>query len=100
MIPEILEPDDGYETPAKEIGATLNVTCRADGNPLPNVTWQKNSTGEMFKTKRGSQQLIMSLGEDDFGIYTCVARNHLGKQEVSIEVVKGKFGCAVHCFFI
>jgi len=87
--PEILEPEDGYETPVKEIGAPLNVTCRADGNPLPNVTWLKNSTGEMFETKQGSQQLIRSLGEDDFGIYTCIARNHLGRREVSIKVVKG-----------
>ena len=89
MKPEIFEPEDGYKTPGKEIGALLNVTCRADGNPLPNVTWHKNSTGERFETKQGSQQLIKSLGDDDFGIYTCIAHNHLGKHEVSIQVVKG-----------
>lgn len=89
MKPEILEPEVGYKTARMEIGATLNLTCRADGNPLPNVTWLKNSTGEVSETKQGSQQLIKSLAEDDFGIYTCIARNHLGKQEVSIEVVKG-----------
>ena len=88
-MPEILEPKDGDERPPLEIGATLNVTCRADGNPLPNVTWLKNSTGKMFDSKQGSQQLIVPLGEDDFGIYTCIAQNHLGKEEVSIKVVKG-----------
>ena len=89
MSPDILKPEDGYETPAMEIGALLNVTCTADGNPLPNVTWLRNSTGERFETKQGSQQLIRSLGEDDFGVYTCIARNHLGQQNVSIKVVKG-----------
>jgi len=88
--PEILVPKDGYETPAREIGAPLNETCRADGNPLPNVTWLKDSTGEKFDTKQGSQQLIIrSLSEDDFGIYTCIARNNLGQRNVSIKVVKG-----------
>lgn len=90
MKPEILKPDDGYKTGELEIGDTLNLTCLADGNPLPNVTWLKNSTGEMFETRQGSQQLIRSLEEDDdFGIYKCIARNHLGGQEVSIEVLKG-----------
>jgi len=87
--PEILEPKVGYKTAGMEIGAALNLTCTADGNPLPDVTWLMNSTGEVSETKQGSQQLIKSLAEGDFGIYTCIARNHLGKQEVSIEVVKG-----------
>lgn len=88
--PVIMEPEDGYTTPAKEIGDPLNQTCRADGNPLPNVTWVKNSTGEVFGTEKGSLQLrVKSLEDDDFGSYKCVARNHLGSHEVFINVKKG-----------
>ncbi|KAL9972287.1 hypothetical protein ACROYT_G018570 [Oculina patagonica] len=91
MKPVVIEPSDGYTTPAKEIGDPLNQTCRADGNPLPNVTWVKNSTGEALGTQKGSLQLrVKSLDDDDFGDYKCVARNHLGSYEVSIKVQKAE----------
>lgn len=93
--PDIMEPTDGYKTREFEIGDTLNKTCRADGNPLPNVTWVKNSTGEIFGTKKGSLQLIKTLGEDDFGSYKCIARNWLGSREVFMNVEKGEFGYIV-----
>lgn len=89
--PKITEPTDGYKTPEMDVDEILNMTCRADGNPVPNVTWVKISTGEIIGPKKGSLQLVKSLEEDDFVSYKCIAQNHLGRHEVSITVTEGLF---------
>ncbi|XP_069470641.1 roundabout homolog 4 isoform X2 [Ambystoma mexicanum] len=69
--------------------ATLN--CRSEGNPVPTIEWYRN--GEYVETSKDnpySQRTLLhdgSLfflrlnqrkGKSDEGVYTCVARNHLG----------------------
>uniref|UniRef100_H3B0F7 Ig-like domain-containing protein n=1 Tax=Latimeria chalumnae TaxID=7897 RepID=H3B0F7_LATCH len=73
----------------RERPATLN--CRAEGNPEPAIQWFRN--GEYVETNKDdiySQRTLLpdgSLfflrlnqrkGKSDEGVYTCVARNHLG----------------------
>ncbi|KAM8927627.1 roundabout homolog 4 [Pelodytes ibericus] len=67
--------------------ATLN--CRAEANPEPTIEWYRN--GEYVETSNDDQHPQRSLlpggslffyllkAKSDEGIYTCVARNHLGK---------------------
>ena len=88
VAPLIIEPAKGYKPPFPKIGDSLNVTCRAKGNPPPNVTWIKNSTGMIVATSQtNSKQLVIkSMKEEDFGVYNCIASNKLESTVVSIEV--------------
>ncbi|XP_078054972.1 roundabout homolog 1 [Mustelus asterias] len=70
--------------------ATLN--CRAEGKPQPVIEWYRN--GERVETSKDDPQSQRTLlphgslffyqlnqgrkGKSDEGVYTCVARNHLG----------------------
>ncbi|XP_041030493.1 roundabout homolog 1 isoform X1 [Carcharodon carcharias] len=70
--------------------ATLN--CRAEGRPQPVIEWYRN--GERVETSEDDPQSQRTLlphgslffyqlsqgrkGKSDEGVYTCVARNHLG----------------------
>ncbi|XP_012822438.2 roundabout homolog 4 isoform X2 [Xenopus tropicalis] len=87
--PRIIEhPSDLFVK--KDKPATLY--CRAEGNPQPTIEWYRNGehveTSTDDKTQRSYVQLpegplfFFSLnqrkGKSDEGIYTCVARNHLG----------------------
>ena len=91
MAPVINEPKKGYIPSPLDIGETLNETCTAKGNPTPNVTWTKNSTGEIVASSQSNSQwlVIMSMKEDDFGVYYCTASNKLQSTMVSIQVKKG-----------
>lgn len=71
--------------------ATLN--CKAEGRPTPTIEWYKD--GERVETDRDdprSHRMLLPSGslfflrivhgrrsKPDEGIYTCVARNHLGE---------------------
>ena len=76
-----------------EIWGTLNITCNAKGNPSPNITWIKNSSGEIVasSTTNSKQLIIKPMKEEDFGIYSCIASNKLKSTEVSVDVKKGMF---------
>ncbi|KAF7205648.1 protein turtle homolog B isoform X3 [Nothobranchius furzeri] len=61
----------------QEAGRELVVPCEAEGDPFPNITWQK--VGKPSKSKhnvlpRGSLQL-KSLTKEDHGEWECVATN-------------------------
>ena len=74
-------------------GSSLNLTCRARGNPEPHVTWRFN--GEMLRARHGvmvdrRQTLIVSpVGPGDEGRYECVASN-IGGSVSRYQLVKLK----------
>ena len=98
VVPVIIEPKKGYTPSPLEIGGTLNITCKAKGNPPPDITWIKNSTGEIVasSTKNSKQLIITPMQKENFGVYSCIASNALKSTEVLIEVKEGMFADDVH----
>ena len=60
---------------------TLNPTCVADGNPIPNITWTRVSDN-----KAVSFPLIIR-GKQDEGGYKCTASNGVGSPDSRIVYV-------------
>ncbi|XP_044137922.1 roundabout homolog 4 isoform X3 [Bufo gargarizans] len=78
------------------------MNCRAEGNPEPTIEWYRN--GESVNFSKGHNSLIPGgslfflhiKGRSDEGVYTCLARNHLGvaisrNASLSIAVLKDEF---------
>lgn len=83
--PELtLRPNDVEVT----FGSTAYFTCRAEGDPQPEITWYRNS--EEIKSNVVNEKGRYSILDDgtlmienaqdaDKGVYECVARNQLGE---------------------
>ncbi|CAH1249860.1 MYLK [Branchiostoma lanceolatum] len=75
-------------------GAEARLTCRVQGRPAPTVTWYKDDvqvtwykddvqvvpTGHIRIVQIGDTHSVMfkHVGEEDYGIYMCVAANRAG----------------------
>ncbi|XP_029942955.1 ADAMTS-like protein 1 isoform X2 [Salarias fasciatus] len=67
--------------------ATLELRCEALGNPEPTLKWTKNGKELHFSNRvdllpTGSLR-IQAPGKDDEGLYTCTARNRVGRTSLS-----------------
>lgn len=81
LVPAYVEPQptDGKFVVRK--GSTITLSCRATGNPMPTVTWQRKNnvlpSGE--KSKKGLSMVIRDVTRHHAGTYTCTANNNVGK---------------------
>ena len=85
-----------YAPPARVeslIHKTVTLDCEAKGNPLPEITWQKNghvveiNRGVSMETGKGTSKLILSdMTGYDSGAYTCTATNQAGKEETTTNI--------------
>lgn len=66
----------------------LNLTCKADGNPPPTITWTRNDN--LDNVGRGAE-LRLSAVQSWPGNYTCRVSNGIGsvKTATSLVIVKG-----------
>ncbi|XP_074062925.1 putative oxidoreductase PXDNL isoform X5 [Macrotis lagotis] len=65
-----------------EIGKNINISCSAQGEPPPIITWNKagvqiTESGKFHIHNEGTLT-IKDVGQADQGRYECVARNHFG----------------------
>ncbi|XP_057598535.1 peroxidasin homolog isoform X2 [Hippopotamus amphibius kiboko] len=83
------EPQDADVT----LGNTVFFTCRAEGNPKPQIIWLRNNNELSMKTDSRLNLLddgtlmIQNTRETDQGIYQCMAKNVAGEvktQEVTL----------------
>ena len=93
-------------TPPTSITTTtsFNLTCEANGFPVPNITWNHNgtqvnttsrstlniltTTGEPATRSATSTLSVSSVGTSDTGNYSCIATNAIGEPDVvTVDVI-------------
>jgi peroxidase len=72
-------------------GTNVVLLCDAEGVPEPVIFWSKNEhplkyTNRIFLSTDNKTLNIDHIKESDAGVYTCVAENILGADEVSTHV--------------
>ena len=84
--PEItVHPKAGPKTEGKEVV----LSCDADGNPVPIISWTRNgtlvNTSGRFSFSADKRQLtITNASRTDSGGYRCVASNELGNDTSNV----------------
>ena len=77
-------------------GSTANLSCQANGMPLPKIYWQKhnsnitNDPSKFFWNERFGDLTVKDISQNDQGFYDCLATNMYGTiaTKVKIEVVR------------
>ena len=62
----------------------VNITCKVDGVPKPEVTWLKD--GKRIKSDAVNSLLVTISGVEDAGQVTCFAENMAGNATLSTDV--------------
>jgi hypothetical protein len=71
------------------LGKTLKIICQATGIPKPIIDWKRegNTLVSGERTVLNGEQLVThQVKENDSGVYTCVASNVIGNDELSSTV--------------
>ncbi|XP_041791699.1 vascular cell adhesion protein 1b [Chelmon rostratus] len=68
-------------------GSSLTLTCSAEGNPEPSITWSfRTASGQSVPRGRGHQLVFSAVNLSEAGWYDCEARNTEGNQTAAVEV--------------
>ena len=62
-------------------GSNLQLTCKASGQPEPNITWTKENAGKTGVVQEGKVLTVTNINKTDAGKFTCTAYNGFGKPE-------------------
>ena len=69
----------------------MTLSCTADGNPLPTISWTKNGSpinvhdnSSIIFSEDKKQLTITNLSRTDSGEYRCVAKNTLGNDTFDV----------------
>ncbi|KAM3619818.1 uncharacterized protein V6R79_014029 [Siganus canaliculatus] len=77
-------------TPASVLvmaGDPLTLTCSAEGNPEPSITWSSRTTaGQSVPRGRGPELVFSAVSLSDAGRYECHAHNTEGNQSATVDV--------------
>ena len=61
-----------------DAGQNLMLTCNADGDPKPKVTWTKDGVPQNQFNSVGSALHLINIQGKDVGSYRCTASNGCG----------------------
>ena len=79
--PEIIQPPTST---SGNLYSTVNLTCRATGNPIPTILWYKDNV--LFSNDNNDPSVLMfsELTLNDRGFYHCEARSIIDERVVSV----------------
>ena len=91
--PEIVSISQTEKSPKVNVGEETILYCPASGTPEPEIVWLKNSqpidfslTSGLREQAGGKELHIHNAVVDYGGVYTCVASNSAGDDQVEIEL--------------
>lgn len=78
---------------ARDLGESVNVTCRATGNPAPSVKWITKTVSGHHRPVRpldGDNHTlqIINIQEEHYREYVCLAKNRFGNDTVTFALGK------------
>ncbi|GAA6218128.1 immunoglobulin superfamily member 10-like [Lates japonicus] len=84
--PEFNETNYSHEV---TLGQNVTFVCRAEGNPVPRVSWNYTSAPNVIKATGGSQESIVvtRATSTNAGVYICVATNKIGSVSRSVTLI-------------
>lgn len=69
-------------------GEPLNLSCLAEGNPRPLVSWSfRTATGQSEGRGHDGQLTLAAVRPADAGFYVCEAANTQGRQSADVELL-------------
>lgn len=77
-------------SPSVEVmaGEPLNLSCLAEGNPRPRISWSlRRATGQSEGRGPDSQLILPAVSPADAGFYVCEATNLKGTQSAAVELL-------------
>ena len=71
--------------------STVNITCKANGNPMPEILWKEKGTGRLISTN--GVLSLPNISKDQAGSYICQASNIIGTSQAIETVIDIKCEC-------
>ena len=69
----------------------VNITCKAEGNPAPEILWKEKGTGRLISTN--GVLSLPNISKDQAGSYICQASNIIGASQAMEAVIDVKCEC-------
>ena len=81
ILPEITQPP---RNTSGNLYSTVNLTCRATGNPIPTILWYKDDMLILNDNNNPSVLMFTELSLNDRGFYHCEAKSIIRGRIISV----------------
>ena len=81
ILPKITQPP---RNTSGNLYSTVNLTCRATGNPIPTILWYKNDMLILNNNNDPSVLIFTELSLNDRGFYHCEAKSIIRGSTISV----------------
>ena len=81
ILPEITQPP---RNTSGNLYSTVNLTCRATGNPIPTILWYKDDMLILNDNNNPSVLMFTELSLNDRGFYHCEAKSIIRGKIISV----------------